>query len=144
MIVVDTTVLVYAVGVDHPLKGPSMRLFEVAATGGVMVTTTVEVIQEFAHIRARRFPRREAAATARNFARILSPLLAVDSAVLERGLTLFERHPLGAFDAVLAAAALGHEADVLVSADSAFASVPRLRHVAPGTPAFDQLLQRPS
>jgi uncharacterized protein len=140
VIVVDTTVLVYAVGVEHALKAPSMRLFEVAATGGVKVTTTVEVIQEFAHIRARRFPRREAAATARNFARVLSPLLAVDGTVLERGLTLFERHPLGAFDAVLAAAALGHHADVLVSADAAFASVPRLRHVVPGTPEFERLI----
>lgn len=140
MIVVDTTVLAYAVGVEHPLKAPSIRLFEAAVGGALNVTTTVEVIQEFAHIRARRFPRQEAASTARRFARLLGPLMPVDSAVLERGLSLFERHPLGAFDAVLAAAALQHNAAALVSADARFESVPRLRHVAPGTPAFERLL----
>jgi predicted nucleic acid-binding protein len=140
LIVVDTTVLVYAVGGDHPLREPSVRLLTAIEDGRVEATTTVEVIQEFAHARARRRARTDAASLARDFAQSLSPLLLVDEEILERGLRLFARHRLGAFDAVLAAAALARGADALVSPDRAFAIVPRLRHVAPGTPEFDRLL----
>lgn len=103
-------------------------------------TTTPEVIQEFAHIRARRRGRADAVELARRYAELLSPLLVVETAHLDRGLTLFEQHPeLGAFDAVLAAAALANDA-ALVSADADFAVVPGLRLVAPGTDAFEKLL----
>lgn len=141
MIVVDTTVLAYAVGLPHPLKDPSERLLEAVSVGAVHATTSVEVIQEFTHIRARRFSRAEAAGAARRFARLLSPLLSPDEEALERGLSIFERTPgLGSFDAVLAATAIANEARALVSADAGFASVPELQHVMPGTAAFDSLL----
>jgi hypothetical protein len=52
-----------------------------------------------------------------------------------------ERLPdLGAFDAVLAAAALESRATALVSADRAFASVPRLRFVVIGSRTLDELI----
>jgi hypothetical protein len=141
LIVLDTSMLVYAVGVEHPLKEPSSRLVSAIAAGTVHATTTVEVIQEFAHIRARRLTRKDAAAVARNFAHLLSPLLPVNEKTLDQGLTLFARHSqLDAFDAVLAAAALAHDAHALVSADAGFAAIPRLTHVAPATPAFEALL----
>jgi predicted nucleic acid-binding protein len=141
VIVVDTTVLVYALGQPHPLQDPSARLLAAVATGEVHATTTVEVIQEFAHVRARRFSREEAARRAREYARLLSPLLSSDEATLERGLDLFARHErLGSFDAVLAATAFVNDAEALVSADTGFASVSRLKHVVPGTAAFEQLL----
>jgi predicted nucleic acid-binding protein len=47
---------------------------------------------------------------------------------------------LGAFDAVLAAVALAHGADALVSADAAFAAVPGLVLIDPATTAVDRLL----
>lgn len=65
----------------------------------------------------------------------------VEAHHLDRGLRLFEEHPeLGAFDAVLAATALGHEAQALVSADTDFRVLRGLRHVEPGTRAFEDLL----
>lgn len=141
MIVVDTTVLAYAVGSDHPLREPCARLLIAIGEGGIQATTTAEVIQEFVHVRARRSPRAEVVARARDFAQALSPLLTADEEALDRGLDLFARHEhLGSFDAVLAATALENEAEALVSADGAFASVPRLRHVAPGTAEFERLL----
>ena len=140
MIVLDTTVLAYAVGADHPLREPSARLLLAIGDGSVQATTTPEVIQEFAHVRARRVPRAEAVARARDFAQALSPLLPVDEEALDRGLDLFARHErLGSFDAVLAATALVNDAEALVSADTAFAAVSRLKHVAPGTAEFQRL-----
>lgn len=141
MIVVDTPVLAYSLGGDHPLKTPSARLIEAVAAGSLEATTTVEVIQEFAHIHGRRRPRAEVASHARDFAELFSPLLLVDREQLERGLALFARHPeLGAFDAVLSAAALAADAQGFVSADRGFAAVARLPFVELGSPAFDELL----
>lgn len=143
MIVLDTTVLVYAFGVEHPLREPCRRLRSAIRRHEIEATTTTEVIQEFASIRARRRPRADAVRLARDFAQVLSPLLTTGAEDLDLGLRLFERHQrLGAFDLVLAAVAIRREAEALVSADRGFAGIRGLRHVAPGTRAFDRLLER--
>lgn len=137
MIVVDTTVLIYAVGAEHPLAVPCRQVMTTIGAGQIRVSTTVEVIQEFLHVRSRRRTRKTATGLARRFATAMAPLLAVDSADLDAGLDLFERVPgLGAFDAVLAAAARNRQADALISADRAFADVPGLRHLNPADPTF--------
>ncbi len=141
MIVLDTTVLVYALGRDHALRDPCRALIEAIADGRIEATTTPEVIQEFAHVRARRTDRRDAAQTATDYAELLDPLVTVQRQHLLAGITLFERHDaLGAFDAVLCAVALEGGADAVVSADRAFAAVPGLRHVAPDADGVAQLL----
>lgn len=141
MIVVDTTVLVYAVGHDHPLRAPCRDIVAAVRDGRVRATTTPEVIQEFAHVRARRRPRTDAASLAENCARLLAPLMVVDEEDLVEGLSLFsDTEHLGAFDAVLAAAALRRDADALVSADAAFAAVPHLAHLDPRDPAMPAIL----
>ena len=141
MIVLDTSVLVYAVGAEHPLRNPSRRLVEAIAAGRVDATTTIEVIQEFVHVRARRQGRADAAKVGRNFADLLAPLLVMPESSVEAGLRIFERSKaLGVFDAFLAATALASGAEALVSADRAFSSVTRLAHVVLGTAEFDRLL----
>ncbi len=133
MIIVDTTVLAYAVGGEHPLRDPCRGLLAAHADGRVEASTTVEVIQEFAHIRARRQSRTDAVHLARQYAAALTLLIAT-AEDLDRGLALFERHAaLGAFDAVLAALALNRRAEALVSADQAFGSIPGLPWVDPAT-----------
>jgi uncharacterized protein len=112
MIILDTTVLVYAKGTDHPL-------------------------------RAQRRTRSDAASLGSDYADLLSPLLAADDKQLRRGLVLFERHErLGAFDAVLAAAAMDADASAFVSADGAFADVPGLSHIIPDDREVKKLLER--
>jgi predicted nucleic acid-binding protein len=141
VIVLDTTVLVYAVGSDHPLREPSQRLLGAIAAGSIDATTTIEVIQEFVHVRARRQNRADAAKAGRNFAELLAPLLPMPQTVVDDGLKIFERTKgLGVFDAFLAAAALGSGAEALISADRGFASVSRLTHIAPGTAEFERLV----
>jgi len=130
VIVLDTTVLVYAVGDRHELRQPAQALVNAVGDGRVRATTTPEAIQEFAHVRARRRDRRDASSLAALYADLLSPLLEVGESDLREGLRLFERHPaLGAFDAVLAATGLQRGVDGLVSADTAFAVVKGLRFV---------------
>jgi uncharacterized protein len=141
VIVLDITVLVYAVGTDHPFREPCRQLVQAIADEQVRGSTTVEVLQEFVHVRARRRPRDEAVELGAAFADLLSPLLPVSESELRAGLRLFERvERLGAFDAVLAAAALTAQAQALVSADGAFAEVPRLSHVVPDESGVARLL----
>ena len=143
MIVLDTTVLVYAKGADHALREPCRDLLRAIERGTITATTTAEAIQEFAHVRARRRGREDAAALARAYVDLLAPLLVIEEADVRAGLELFERHPeLGCFDAVLAAGTIASEAEAIVSADRAFAAVPGLAHVDPGTPAMQALLGR--
>ena len=133
MIVVDTMVLVYAVGRAHPLREPCRALIAAIGDDRVDATTTIEVVQELAHVRSRRHPRSDAVRHAAAFATLLAPLVRPDRADLVRGLDLFRDHErLGAFDAVLAAVVLGADhLTGLVSADQAFGAVPALRWIDP-------------
>ena len=141
MIVLDTTILVYAKGAEHPLRDACRRLIETVGRQEVEATTTPEVIQEFAHVMARRRGRADATELAHAYADLLAPLLVVRDEQLRLGLRIFERHDeLRAFDAVLAAVALEAETEALVTADAAFAVVDGLRTVTPGTGEFDALL----
>jgi hypothetical protein len=142
VIVLDTTVLVYAKGADSPYRDPCRRLIDAVATATVQATTTVEVIQEFVHVRARRRGRTDAAELGADYVDLFTPLLTVNEEALSRGLELYRRHgQLGAFDAVLAAAAIESGAIALVSADLAFASVPRIEHVLPDDAGVAQILR---
>jgi predicted nucleic acid-binding protein len=140
LIILDTTVLAYAVGDAHPLREPCRRLLAAHANGTIEATTTVEVLQEFAHVRARRRTREDAVNLTRLYVVALNPIVTT-AADLDAGLSLFGQHAeLGAFDAVLAAVALARGAEALVSADRAFASVPELAWIDPSTAAVDHLL----
>lgn len=140
MIVLDTTVLVYAKGADHPLREPCRQLIEGIAQGRLTATTTAEVIQEFAHVRARRYGRADAAELALDYADGLAPLLVTEEQDLRDGLRLFAEHPgLSSFDTILAAAAHAIGA-TLVSADKAFADVTGLDHVMPDQDGVNRLV----
>lgn len=136
MILVDTTMLVYAVGGEHPLRAPARALVELVRDGAARAATTVEVIQEFAHVRSRRRPRAEAAALAREYAVGFSPLARPGDEDVLRGLELFAvSDGLGPFDAVLAATALRRDW-ALVSADRSFGRVAGLSYLDPSSPNF--------
>jgi uncharacterized protein len=129
MLLLDTNVLVYAVGRAHPLRDPARALLHAAEQGRVAITTTPEVIQEFTHVYSLTRPRRDAAELALDFARACSPLVAsreIDVPVAAELFTEFE--PIGAFDCLLAAIGLREQVD-LVSADRAFGFVRSLNWI---------------
>jgi uncharacterized protein len=142
VILLDTTVLSYAVGAEHPLREPCRRLLRAHGDGRIEATTTVEVVQEFVHVRARRRSRLDAVALARRYMAAF-PLLVTRVEDLDLGLSFFERYPaLGAFDALLVAVAINQRLEALVSADHSFGEVPNLAWVDPATPNLDRLLGR--
>jgi hypothetical protein len=136
MIMFDTTILVYAVGAEHPLRNPTRSMIEMVRDQRIQATTTVEVVQEFAHVRARRRSRADAASRASEFAVGLAPLSQPDEDDLLEGLELFrDTDALGPFDAVLAATAR-RRAWALASADRSFERVDGLLFLNPASPAF--------
>jgi len=140
VILLDTTVLLYAIGDEHAVRAPCAALIDAHGDGRVELTTTVEVVQEFTHVRSRRKGRADAVGIARAYARLFE-LLMTRPEDLQRGLALYEDHPrVGAFDAVLAGVALNRGAEALVSADRAFAEITGLRHHAPDDPAIAALI----
>ena len=140
MIVLDTTVLVYAVGSDHPLREPCRELIAAIAAGRLRATTTVEVLQEFTHVRARRRGPEDAVGFARDYLDVLAPLVVVGEDDLQAGLRLYARSErIGAFDAVLAATASRVNATAMVSADGAFAEAD-VPHVVPDADGVAALL----
>ncbi|MGH3850574.1 MAG: type II toxin-antitoxin system VapC family toxin [Pseudonocardiaceae bacterium] len=142
MILVDTTVLVYAVGGEHPLRQPCRTIVSAVGDGSILATTTVEMIQEFAHVRARRRGRADSTAVARSYAKLFSPLLVLDETDLESGLELFGRHgSIGSFDAVVAAATIRRDG-ILVSAFHGFKVVEGLAMLNPAAPDLLHHLQQ--
>ncbi len=144
VVVLDTTVLVYAVGDHHEFRDPCRQIIAAIESGAIAATTTPEVIQEFVHVRARRRSRADAVELGEAFADLLSPLTVVDETMLRAGLQIFERaERLGSFDSVLAAVAFSSDATALVSADAAFKHVPGLRHVVPDAAGAGQVTGTP-
>jgi len=134
VIILDTTVLSYAVGSDHPLREPCRRILRAHAEGLLQAATTIEVVQEFVHVRARRRSRSDAAYLARQYGLAL-PLEMTQVEDLETGLAIYERHQeLGAFDSILAATAIRLGAEALVSGDQAFGVLANLHWINPALP----------
>lgn len=139
-LMVDTTVLLYAVGTEHVLREPCRRLLIAHGRGQVELITTVDVVLQFVHVRARRRDRHDAATLGWHYAHALE-VVEQEPPDLDLGLTLFDLHPkLAVSTAMLAAVALNREVDALVSADRAFVAIPNLVCLHPTDETFARLL----
>lgn len=126
MLLVDTTVLSYAMGdPTHPLSVPARAVVRDVMSGAIRATTTPEVIQEFMHVDGRRRSRDVVRARAERFAELLSPLHIVDEDIIVRAAEEYEQRPtIGAFDAVLVAIVQASDEMELVTADRALLALP--------------------
>lgn len=127
---VDTAVLAYAVGDEHPMRQASRRLVELAVSGSVQVHASCEMVQEFLFHRMRRTDRAIAVQQSRDAADLcfLHPF---DAKVVHRMIELVEASGIGGRDAVHAATALVNGFDTIVSPDPDFDRVPGLRRLQP-------------
>lgn len=120
---------------DHLERTASARGVSAAS----LVRATIdEVLRDFAHVRAPRRERQDAAALTAEFATLLPPQLSPDTDTLAQGSRVFhERTRGGASDAAptLVAMRREHLAGRL-SADRTFTGIPGLRHLDPGADRF--------
>lgn len=130
-------VFVYAIGADHPYREPCRRVVGLTAASSLLGETSVEVVQEFAHVRGRRSGDwAEAAARAREVIGWCRPVHPLGEAELMRALDLLARHEeLTVRDAVHATSALSQSIDAILSADRHFDSIPGVERIDPADDA---------
>lgn len=128
----DTSVFIYAFGVEHPYRDPCREIVRLATEGELEGEGSADLLQELAHQRVRRTGDRAGAArTARNVA-MLAWWHPVEPNDAQRGLDLFERHSaLDARDAVFAALAINRGIDAILATDRAFDEVDGLERIDP-------------
>jgi len=128
----DTSIFVYALGMDHPYREPCRAIVHRATVGELQGEASTDLLQELAHQRVRRTGDRSAAAkSARNVAK-LAWWHPVEPSDAQRGLDLFQAHAnLSARDAVFAALALNRGIDAILATDRAFEEVDGLERIDP-------------
>lgn len=140
LVVLDVTILVYAVGSYAPLRETCKAILESVDAGHLTGTTTPDVIQRFVHVRSARWGGGDAAALGLAYAELLAPLLTVTAEDLGRGLRRYaENTALLPADAVLASVT-DLAGATLVSADRTFAALDRPRWVYPDADGLVALL----
>lgn len=119
-VLVDSAVVAYALGGDHPEPEACVQLLVAAGVGDIELHASTDMIQELLFHRMRKANRTVAVRQARD-AGELCYLHDFDTAVLSRALELVNSHDgIGGRDAVHAATALEHGSSIVVSPDLAF------------------------
>ena len=134
---IDTAVLMYAGGADHPLREPCRRILDRIADGELDAVTSVAVIQEVLHrfiaVRRPEF----GVEMAQQALDLFAPVLPLTHAVMRRMPDLVQRYPtLAARDLVHVATCQAEGIDQIVSPDRGFDTVPGLRRLAPDDARF--------
>ena len=129
---IDTSVIMYAAGTDHPLRGACVAVMRAVDDGRVEAVTSVEVVQEILH-RYLAIRRPDIAdAVARSTLDIFAPVLPITHALMRRVPELARRYPgLAARDLVHVATCIHEGITEILSTDRGFDDVREIRRIAP-------------
>ena len=129
---IDTAIVMYAGGGDHPLRDPSRRILMRVADQDLDGVISAEVIQEILHrfITVRR--PEMGVAQANEAMDIFAPVLPITHALMRRVPDLATRYPqLQARDLVHVATCIHEGITEIISPDQAFDQVAELRRIDP-------------
>jgi len=125
---IDTNVIVYAVGSVHPLKQASDRILSDIAAGTLTANLDVETLQEVLHLYSSRGERRKGFRTIEHLLMLFPNPFPIGREEIERARDLMMKHPfLGARDGIHAAVVQTHDLEGIVTADKVFDRIKRLR-----------------
>jgi len=135
---IDTSVVMYAAGSDHPLRDPCRRIIDGIGDGSIDAVTSVEVIQEILH-RFLAIGRYEQGATlAERTQDLMAPVLPITHALMRRVPPLADRYPsLAARDLVHVATCIHEGITEIISPDRGFDLVAEVRRIDPTAFAAD-------
>lgn len=128
---VDTAVLAYAVGNEHPRRAACHQILVAAASGDAELHASVEAVQEFLFFRRLRRGDRVTAVAEARAVRDLLVLHPFDAGVVDAMVDLVAESEIGGRDAVHAATAQLAGFGSIVSTDRAFDAVPGLARLDP-------------
>ena len=131
---IDTAVVMYASGVEHPLRAPCRQVIRQVGAGDLHGVISAEVIQEILHrfVSIRRPDVGLAQAT--EAMDIFAPVLPITHALMRRVPDLAVKYPrLSARDLVHVATCIHEGITEIISPDRAFDQVHELRRIDPST-----------
>ncbi len=129
---VDTSVVMYAAGGEHPLRDPCRRIIDKIADGSIDAVTSAEVVQEILHRFLVTGRAGDGATLAESTQDLFAPVLPITHALMRRTPSLAGRYPgLSARDVVHLATCLHEGITDIVSADRAFDAVTEIRRLDP-------------
>ncbi|MEJ7797154.1 MAG: type II toxin-antitoxin system VapC family toxin [Solirubrobacteraceae bacterium] len=128
---VDTSVIMYAAGAEHPHRAACRRVLEQVGDGSLDAVTSTEVVQEI----LRRFGRGRrdiGQRMARGVLDLFDDLIPIDRPAILATVSLFAEHPqLSARDALHVATCVNRAIGEIVSVDGGFDAVAGVRRVDP-------------
>ena len=129
---IDTAVVMYAAGGDHPLRDPCRRIIDRISDGSLDAVTSAEVIQEILH-RFLSIGRPESGATLIERTQdLMAPVLPITHALMRRVPLLAGRYPsLAARDVVHIATCVHEGIGEIITPDRGFDQVVELRRIDP-------------
>lgn len=132
MILVDSNILMYAAGTDHPNKASSLAWLERVARDEIDAAVDAEVLQEILH-RYRAIDRWEEGRAVYDLTRrLFSVVIPITADILDLTRALLDEHPgLMARDALHAAVAEAHGLEAICSYDRDFDRLPGLERIEP-------------
>ena len=128
----DTNIFLYAAGPAHPWREACAGILRRVAEGSLDATINSEVVQEILYVLTRRGRRQDALKLAGHLTAMFPDLLAVTRDDMAEACELLRQYPgLSVRDAVHVGTMLHNELKTVVSADSDFDQVSRIRRLAP-------------
>jgi predicted nucleic acid-binding protein len=128
----DTAVVMYAAGGDHPMRDACRRIIDRISDGSLDAATSAEVIQEILH-RFLSIGRPESGATlVERTQDLMAPVLPITHALMRRVPLLAGRYPfLAARDVVHIATCIHEGITDIITPDRGFDQVTELRRIDP-------------
>jgi len=128
----DTNILMYAIGRDHPYKEPCIRILELIEDEAIRVVSNVEVLQEILH-RYRSLREYEIASNAFvHFKALCDEILPVDEVDLDLAFRILEGAPeIAVRDAIHAATMLNRGLERILSTDTHFDKIEGIVRIDP-------------
>lgn len=132
MIFVDTNVLMYAAGGDHPLQRPCREIVDGIGDRSIAATTSVEVVQEIVHRYLSTGRAEGGLALAEQTMDLFAPVLPITHALMRRVPDLARRYPdLAARDVIHVATCIHEGISEILSTDRGFDAVHEVRRIPP-------------
>ena len=129
---IDTSVIMYAAGTNHPLRGACVAVMKAVDGGHIEAVTSAEVVQEILH-RFLAIRRPDIAdALARSTLDTFAPVLPITHALMRRVPDLARRYPgLSARDLIHVATCIHEGITEIISTDRGFDAVSEVRRIPP-------------
>jgi len=121
---IDTNIILYSLGREHPLKEPCKRLIAKIASGEITANIDVEILQEVLYIYAHRNERVKGIAACRYLLDIFPNPFPISKNEISSAISFLDKYPsIVSRDAIHAAVVVNNKLKGIISEDSDFAVI---------------------